>query len=344
MATAKLAWEFLEGEGYMPADAQGNKVSLAHSLLLLAHCAPASVLHKGVRAVATLLEHEEASKTGDVVALAVARRVDPLVDMMEHSAKMVQDAVTGTREVATMVYNTWEEVRDEMQKVADATKEELARTVEETREEICKVIREAGGSFAADGEWDDSGMAEGRTTTGRPMSYAAALNSSLPSTHPSTLARTRLRERQVLIDRDPQADSNHLDALNERELVDKANEAISGLKGHAGAVADKARALGAKRLRNGGVVYEFDSPETATWLRRDRTAFTEKFGGMSIVRDKAIPILVEYVPTSHSTDALAENGKIERDSGIGEGTLLSTRWIKPVHRRAAGQHMAHLIV
>src|SRR5882672_10118906 len=92
------------------------------------------------------------------------------------------------------------------------------------------------------------------------------------------------------------------------------------------------------------MVYEFDSPETATWLRRDRTAFTEKFGGTSIVRDKAIPMLVEYVPTLHSTDALVENKKIERDSGIGEGTLLSTRWIKLVHRRVTGQHMAHLVV
>ena len=65
-----------------------------------------------------------------------------------------------------------------------------------------------------------------------------------------------------------------------------------------------------------GVVYELDSPETA-WLRRERARFTAKFGGMSIVRDETVLVIVENVPTSHSTDALAVNRKIERDSGIG---------------------------
>jgi len=243
----------------------------------------------------------------EVVALAVTRRVNPLVDMMEHSAEMVQDSVMGMREAATMMYNMWEEVRDKMQRVVDATKEELVRTVEELREEIFKVVRVVGGSLSASGEWDDSGMADGHTTTGRSMLYVADLNNRLPSTHPSLLARMRLRERQVLIDKYPQAGSNHLDVLNEQELVAKANEAISGLKGQPGAEANKVRALGAKRLHNGGVVYELDSPETATWLCRDRAVFIEKFRGTSIVRDKAIPVLVEYVPTSHSTDSLAEN-------------------------------------
>jgi len=87
MATEKSARDFLVGEGYMPADVQDNKVSLAHVLLLLAHCAPASVLHKGVWAVATLLENEGTSKSVEMLAVAVARRVDPLTNLMEHSSK-----------------------------------------------------------------------------------------------------------------------------------------------------------------------------------------------------------------------------------------------------------------
>ena len=51
MAMVKLAQEFLEGEGYMPEDAQGNKASLTHSLLLLTHCTLASVLYKGIWAI-----------------------------------------------------------------------------------------------------------------------------------------------------------------------------------------------------------------------------------------------------------------------------------------------------
>ena len=50
-AMTKLAWEYLEKQGYLLADAQGNKVMLAHSLLLLMHCTPASMLSKGIHAV-----------------------------------------------------------------------------------------------------------------------------------------------------------------------------------------------------------------------------------------------------------------------------------------------------
>jgi len=130
-------------------------MSLTHMLLLLAHCALASILHKGVQAVTMLLEHEGTSKSAEMLAIAVVRRVDPLTDLMEHSAKVIQEVAADMRMVATVMYSTWEEVRDEMQKVEDTTKEELARTVvdvtkeelarmvEETREEIHKAIRGA---------------------------------------------------------------------------------------------------------------------------------------------------------------------------------------------------------
>ena len=46
---------------------------------------------------------------------------------------------------------------------------------------------------------------------------------------------------------------------------------------------------------------------------------------------------------SHSPDALAENCHIKCDSNLGEGTLLTTRWIIPLHRHTPGQRCAHLI-
>jgi len=90
------------------------------------------------------------------------------------------------------MYSTWEEVRDEMQKVADATKEELARMVEETREEIHKAIRGAKDALTREDEWTDLNAGDNHTASCRPTSYSyvAALNARLPSTHPSTLART----------------------------------------------------------------------------------------------------------------------------------------------------------
>jgi len=80
------------------------------------------------------------------------------------------------------------------------------------------------------------------------------------------------------------------------------------------------------------------------WLHRERDSFMARFGGTSIVRDNAILAIVEYIPTSHNTDALAENNKIKHNTGIGEGALTSMKWIKPVHKRAVGQLVAHLVV
>ena len=72
---------------------------------------------------------------------------------------------------------------------------------------------------------------------------------------------------------------------------------------------DEPRAVGAKRLQNGGIINELNIPETANWLRKEKV-FTDGFRGMAIMRDKAVPIIVEYVPVSHSPDMLTENRKL----------------------------------
>ena len=123
----------------------------------------------------------------------------------------------------------------------------------------------------------------------------------------------------------------------------KANEAIFGMMGQLCLEPGKVKAVSVRRLHSGGVVYELDSPSTVALLCRESDSFTARFSGMSIVRDKAIPVIVKYVPISYNTDALAENNKIEHDSGIGEGALTSMKWVKPVHKRVMGQWMAHLV-
>jgi len=92
-----------------------------------------------------------------------------------------------------------------------------------------------------------------------------------------------------------------------------------------------------------GVVYELDNPETARWIRQEKDVFTAGFGGNAVVRDRATAVMVEFVPITHNPDALAENRRIERDSGLEEGELVYTRWIKLTQRRATGQKSAHLI-
>jgi len=104
------------------------------------------------------------------------------------------------------------------------------------------------------------------------------------------------------------------------------------------------KVVGVKKLHNGGVVFELNNVETAQWVRVEKTAFTDNFGGTSLVREQAISVIVEYVPVAHNPDTLADNSRIEWDSSMTECAFLTTRWIKPVQRQAPGQHCTHLIM
>ena len=95
-----------------------------------------------------------------------------------------------------------------------------------------------------------------------------ALNNWLLTAYLSMLARLRIRERQVLVDKDPSAGYNHLAKPAELKLVAKANEAIVKMTGQHAQVPGEARVVGAKKLCNSGVVYELNSMEAAQWLRR----------------------------------------------------------------------------
>ena len=158
-----------------------------------------------------------------------------------------------------------------------------------------------------------------------PTSYAEALSAQLPLAHPNTLAWYQIRERQVLVDRDPRAVASQLEVLNECQLVAKANEAIVAITSQASQGMDEARMLGARKLRNGGVLYELNNAKAATWLQNKKVTFIEQYGAMLVMKEKAISVMMEYVPTSHSPDVLAKNRKIECNSGIAAEDLISMR-------------------
>ena len=71
------------------------------------------------------------------------------------------------------------------------------------------------------------------------------------------------------------------------------------------------RIVGAKKLQNGGIVYELINPESATWLHKEKAEFTKHYGEAMVMKDKSVSILVEYVPITHNLDTLGESKKIE---------------------------------
>jgi len=104
------------------------------------------------------------------------------------------------------------------------------------------------------------------------------------------------------------------------------------------------KVIGAKKLQNGGVVYKLNNPEATHWLCQKKADFTKHFGDTSVIKEKSVLIIGEYIPVTHNPDALGENSKIEREIGLPPESLASTRWIKPTTRRVAGKCTAHLVV
>jgi hypothetical protein len=72
-------------------------------------------------------------------------------------------------------------------------------------------------------------------------------------------------------------------------------------------------------------------------------SFEKNFSSSSVVKDQAASIIIENIPTSFSPEALGKFAKIERDSELPTNSILSVRWIKPLHRRTADQRTVHAI-
>jgi len=89
--------EYLEKEEYAPLDVWGGRAKLSYMLLLLLHMAPPSVLPKGIRVVATLMECKEAEHTADTITYAILHKINLVLDSMGKAAKQMHSAASDTR-------------------------------------------------------------------------------------------------------------------------------------------------------------------------------------------------------------------------------------------------------
>ncbi|KAL6301722.1 hypothetical protein BKA93DRAFT_692324, partial [Sparassis latifolia] len=102
-----------------------------------------------------------------------------------------------------------------------------------------------------------------------------------------------------------------------------------------------------KRLKNGGVLYDLDSPTSALWLRTldVMKAFLEHFRGHNCqLKTHFYAILAEFVPTACRADDDHYLHGIEHFNNYDPGNIESACWIKALERRHPNQRVAHLIV
>lgn len=169
------------------------------------------------------------------------------------------------------------------------------------------------------------------------LTYAAAARRNVPAKHTQVVARGDARRRQVLIDRDPKATGDGDRTLSERELAMKASIALENM-GDDGADAPVGGVhfRSARRLQNGGVIFEMNTAEAASWLRQvDVVSQFISFydGGNSVAKGNRYPIIVEFVSTHFDPSSEHEVRKVEMDSELPARAIQTSRWLKPIDRR-----------
>jgi hypothetical protein len=156
-------------------------------------------------------------------------------------------------------------------------------------------------------------------------------------------ARVRAREgiklRQVLIDAATPGEKI-LEDMDNTELARKANEVVSTM----GAI-DTHRIVSARRLSNGGIVFEFTSEEAAKWVNeaQHRIQFTQAIALDARIKTRLYPLVLQFILLHFGPERSNELRAIEGHNKLPCGAIDKARWLKPTHRRSPNQTCGHAL-
>jgi hypothetical protein len=175
--------------------------------------------------------------------------------------------------------------------------------------------------------------------------YASVAQQQIPTAHASAITRGDITDKQILIQKDKEATDNALEPLSEKDLVVKANTTLDLMGMEADDKPPGTAFVGAKKLRNGNVLYQLSTREAASWLKQNkvRKSFMANYGGTSNMRDKLYDIIAEFVPTTFEAGSSYVHAKMEEDNGLCTNAIAYSKYIKPAHLRTSNQKVAHVV-
>jgi hypothetical protein len=176
--------------------------------------------------------------------------------------------------------------------------------------------------------------------------------SSPPLAHPISLSQVQIRnreeikKRQILIDFNSKQDLQ-LENMDETVLARKANDAIKTIWA---ATSDPKPTIpkikSAVPMRNGGLLLEFDSPDSAKWLLEEsnRTRFLDNIGSGANIKDRSYQVIVQFAPVEFKPEDEESIRAYEFNNGLPANSILKAEWIKPAKDRKPNQKVATLRV
>lgn len=204
---------------------------------------------------------------------------------------------------------------------------------------------QGGGSQGEDGEHHADVVPPPGPGTYRDVVQNGATHSATPS---SQLAGEQVNARQklVYVDLQDTTKAEEIRQLTEEDLVKKANITLVLMGIFALDRPQGTAFMAAKKQKNGGILFELNSVESAKWLKAadTRVHFSYAFDEGATVQGSAYPCLLKFVPVAYQTNNRDEREEVEAAARLPLGTLSDTRWMKPPGRRELSQKYAHLIV
>ncbi|KAJ6548495.1 hypothetical protein B0H19DRAFT_1265324 [Mycena capillaripes] len=319
---------YLEGSQWIAVGATFTRTELFSVLMKVALLPQATLktMAHTLRALAFMGEEIGDTLTDEIAGAGAA--MSPMVDGMVAGQNTLQTTMIELKSESAVAMKAAEEAREGM------------CNLEAQVQELMTMVEEAGVAAATAA----AERAATKVTPTGPRSYAATAVAAAPMTAEQAwiLSRGIRMRRQILVDKARDATNDSLGALSELELKEKAALALTIMESKL----EGAAIVGAKKLPNGGVVFDCIDEKTATWVKgHDVMAqLISALGGTCVYRRRRTELIAEMVPVDARIDDGGTWRTVEREGGFAEGSIVGAKWVKAVERRTVGQRVAHLRV
>jgi hypothetical protein len=266
--------------------------------------------------------------TNDIVA-AVTTHLQEHLDTFSSNVETMRDAVEHVTIAAKDITGKLNEFNDgfheSAEQLAQATQELTDRTSEKAAPPNSQTNDELGIAHYL-------------------KSYANITKQQVPPAHAAIIAKGEQSAKQILVQKDPKSTDNALSDLTEKELVAKANTTLELMDTEALEMPPGVAFVGAKKLRNGNVLYQLNTHDAGNWIKSEdvQKVFMESYGGTASMQNKIHYVIAEFVPITFIEDSSFIHSKIEEESAIPADSLVFSKYIKPAHLRSNNQKVAHV--
>lgn len=325
----------LTAEGFLDEEVRETDITLAKFATFLEQIAvslsqinQARPAVTNLRAVAVLLnDRESVESIGDAIA---ARVMEKCAWAVEEAARINAEVLDGHREDIRSLYDEMKKVSKKIDQRPHPTSNNFNLTIPDPLDN--DTVQPTYASITA-------------TQTRGP---AAPIQAPTAQTRPPQLDNRHIMDRQVLLDWKQTEAGEVPSSKTEMEWTSAANRALSTLPHPEPTANPEAEtiylAVSTTKLRNGGIVLEFNTAETARFVQNNAADFAARLGTNWVVKRREWTVKAKFVPVSFNPDGPESPNAVCNWSNLDKGVIAGLRWQKNPEYRNAGQTTANLLV